>query len=58
MRPFVRPAHLSLLSHAMADDLIHRGLRDATADGQALSMPGAVVDQRRRVAPQVPADFI
>jgi hypothetical protein len=32
VRPFVSPAHLSLLGHTVADDLVHRGLGDAAAD--------------------------
>lgn len=61
VRPFVSPAHLSLLGHAVADDLIHRGLGDAAADRQALAMPRAVVDQRVRVIPPVgnaPGSFL
>jgi hypothetical protein len=57
VRPFVSPAHLSLLGHAVADDLVHRGLGDA-ADRQALAMPSAVVDQRVRVVPQAPGDGV
>ena len=53
---FVSPAHLSLLGHAVADDLVHRGLGDAAADGQALSMTSAVVDQRVLVVPEVAGD--
>ena len=58
VRPFVSPAHLSLLGQAVADDLIHRGLGDAAADRQALAMPDAVVEQRVRVVPQVPGDSV
>ena len=32
VRPFVGPAHLLLLRHAMADNLVHRRLRNAAAD--------------------------
>jgi hypothetical protein len=32
MCPFVGPAHLLLLGHAVADDLVHRGLGYAAAD--------------------------
>ena len=42
MRSLVSPAHLSLLSHAVADDLVHRGFGDAAADRQALAMSSAV----------------
>jgi hypothetical protein len=44
--------HLSLLGHAVAHDLVHRGFGHAAADGQALTMPSAVVDQRARLRPR------
>jgi hypothetical protein len=53
LRSFVSPAHLSLLGHTVADNLVHRGLGDAAADRQALAMSRTVVDQRVRVVPQV-----
>ena len=58
MRSFVSPAHLLLLGHSVTDDLVHRGLGDAAADRQSLSMPSTVVDQRVRVVPQVPGDGV
>jgi hypothetical protein len=58
VRPFVSPAHLSLLGHAVADDLVHRGLGDAAADRQALTIPIAIVGQRVRVVPQVARDGV
>jgi hypothetical protein len=51
--PFVGPAHLLLLGHAVAGDLVHRGLGYAAADRQSLATPSAVVDQRVRISPQV-----
>lgn len=57
VRPFVSPAHLSLLGHTVADDLVHRGLGYA-ADREALAMPGAVVDQRVCVVPQASGDSV
>jgi len=56
--PFVSPAHLSLLGHTVADDLVHRGLGNTAADREALAMPAAVVDQRVRVVPQVTGDGV
>jgi hypothetical protein len=58
MCPFVGPAHLLLLGHAVADDLVHRGLGYAAADRQAFAMPSAVVDQRVRTSPQVLEDSV
>ncbi len=53
VRPFVSSGHLLLLGHAVADDLVNRGLGDAATDRQALAMPSAVVDQRVRIFRQV-----
>ena len=58
VRPFVSPAHLSLLGHTVTDNLVHRGLGDAAADRQALAMPGAVVHQRARVVFRVTGDSV
>ena len=58
MCPFVCRARLWLLGHAVADDLVHRGLGYAAADRQALAMPSAVVDQRVRISPQVLEDSV
>lgn len=58
VRPFVSPAHLSILGHTVADDLVHRGLGNAAADRETFAMPGAVVDQRVRVVPQMTGDGV
>ena len=58
VRPFIGPAHLSLLCHTVADDLVHGRFGDAAVDRQALAMPGAVVHQRARVVLQVTGDSV
>ncbi|MBW8833069.1 MAG: hypothetical protein JF606_27535 [Burkholderiales bacterium] len=45
MCAFVRPAHLALLGHARAHQLIDRRFRRRAADGQASAVAPAVVDQ-------------
>ena len=51
------PAHLLLLDHALADDLVDSGLDEGTGDGLPTPIPLAVVGDPHRVGPKVTSEL-
>ena len=58
MSPLGCPAHLLLLDHPLADDLIDGGLDECTGNGFTRSIAFAVVRDPRPVGPDVAAKLI
>ena len=57
MRASWRPAHLLLLHHPLADDLVDGGLGEGTGDDLASPVTLAVVGDAGSVGPQVAAEL-
>src|SRR6266567_6648514 len=51
------PAHLLLLEHAFANDLVDSRLDERAGDRFTRSIPFAIVWDRRRVGPNVTSEF-